>query len=65
MDLRIFTTFFLFINKGYFAALASTAIEQYYGFSAAFALPTAIFLVDFAIILVTKDNYLRSPPDDR
>jgi POT family proton-dependent oligopeptide transporter len=63
MGIRIFTTFFLFINIGSFAALASTALEQNYGFSAAFALPTAVFLVGFAIIWATQDHYLSNPPD--
>ncbi|KAL4758401.1 uncharacterized protein BDW70DRAFT_170384 [Aspergillus foveolatus] len=40
---RIFTTFFLVINVGSFAALASTMIEQKYGYSAAFALPSGFF----------------------
>lgn len=59
----MFATFFLFINAGCFAALASVEIEQFYGFSAAFALPMTVFIVGFIAILTSKDRYISSVPD--
>ena len=60
---RIFTTFFLFINVGSFAASISTTIEQTYGFSAAFALPTVVFSFGFVTTLAGRNKYVSREPD--
>ncbi|KAM5429092.1 hypothetical protein McanMca71_007977 [Microsporum canis] len=49
---------------GSLAALVSTIIEQKYGFSAAFALPTTVFLVGLIILLASKDQYISRAPDN-
>ncbi|KAH8696354.1 oligopeptide transporter [Talaromyces proteolyticus] len=59
----IFSMFFLFINVGSFAAAACTAIEQRYGFTMAFALPTVIFITGFTILLISKDGYISRAPE--
>ncbi|KAM5442617.1 hypothetical protein MferCBS31731_002496 [Microsporum ferrugineum] len=61
---RIFTMFFLYINVGSLASLASTTIEQKYGFSVAFALPTIVFLIGLIILLTGKDQYVSHAPDN-
>ncbi|KAM5485001.1 hypothetical protein MaudMau93_005540 [Microsporum audouinii] len=61
---RIFTMFFLYINVGSLASLASTTIEQKYGFSVAFALPTIVFLIGLIILLTSKDQYVSHAPDN-
>lgn len=60
---RIFTTFFVFINMGSFAASVSTTIEQKYGFSAAFALPTVVFSIGFVTTLAGRNKYVSREPD--
>ncbi|KAL6235019.1 POT family-domain-containing protein [Aspergillus navahoensis] len=55
--------FFLFINVGSFAALASTTIEQKYGFSAAFALPTVVFSIGFVVTWAGRNKYVSREPD--
>lgn len=60
---RMFATYFLFINAGCLAALASVEIEQSYGFSAAFAIPMTVFIIGFIAFVTTKDRYTSSAPD--
>ncbi|KAE8137336.1 POT family-domain-containing protein [Aspergillus pseudotamarii] len=60
---RIFSTFYLFISIGSFGPMLTTTIEQKYGFSAAFALPILVFLIGFAVILASKDQYVTRPPE--
>ncbi|KAH8690261.1 oligopeptide transporter [Talaromyces proteolyticus] len=61
---RIVTTFFIYVNIGSFSSLATTAIEKYHGFTAAFALPLLVFLIGFAIMMASKDRYVSHPPDN-
>ncbi|KAF2865802.1 H+/oligopeptide symporter [Massariosphaeria phaeospora] len=60
---RIFTMFFMYINVGSFAPLATTTIEQRYGFPAAFGLPAAVFVGGVVTILATQHRYVQSPPN--
>ncbi|OJZ83582.1 hypothetical protein ASPFODRAFT_35061 [Aspergillus luchuensis CBS 106.47] len=60
---RVFATYFLFINAGCLAALASVEIEQSYGFSAAFAIPMTVFIIGFIALMTSKDQYNSSAPD--
>ncbi|KAF2017802.1 oligopeptide transporter [Aaosphaeria arxii CBS 175.79] len=61
---RIFLLLFMIINLGSFSVLATTTIEQKYGFTAAFALPTAVCVVGFLIMYATKSRYVETPPDN-
>jgi POT family proton-dependent oligopeptide transporter len=60
---RIFTTFFIYVNIGSVTSMVTTPVEKYYGFTAAFALPLVVFLVELVIILASKDRYVSLPPD--
>ncbi|PYH40240.1 H+/oligopeptide symporter [Aspergillus saccharolyticus JOP 1030-1] len=60
---RMFATYFLFINAGCLAALASVEIEHSYGFSAAFAIPMTVFIIGFIALIHSKDRYNSSAPD--
>ncbi|OKL60563.1 hypothetical protein UA08_03946 [Talaromyces atroroseus] len=59
----IFSMFFIFINVGTLAAAACTTIEQRYGFTLAFALPTVIFITGFTVLLRSKDGYISRAPE--
>ncbi len=52
----------MYINLGGFSAVLTTKIEQQYGFSAAFSLPTAVFITGIATILATQHRYIHSQP---
>lgn len=59
---RIFASFFICFNAGAFLAFSTTVVEQRYGFSKAFALPGAVFLIGFIIVCVSKNNYVSRKP---
>lgn len=54
--------FFLFINVGSLAASVCTAVEQRYGFTWAFALPTIVFFAGLAVLLAGKNQYINHAP---
>lgn len=55
--------FFIFLNVGAAAGSGCTAIEQRYGFTFAFALPTVVCTIGTTLIFVTKDWLVSRPPE--
>jgi POT family proton-dependent oligopeptide transporter len=47
---------------GSLAAIATTTIEMKYGFTAAFSVPTIVFFIGFAAILLGKKYLVHHPP---
>lgn len=55
-------TFYMFINIGSLSSIATTVLEQHYGFSVAFSLPLLAFMVALLVLHVGKKYYVTYPP---
>ncbi|OLL22605.1 putative peptide transporter ptr2 [Neolecta irregularis DAH-3] len=61
---RIFMYFYFGINVGSLSALATTNLRSRVGYWAAFILPTCVFTLAIAILLLGRKLYIVRPPED-
>ncbi|EEQ32041.1 peptide transporter ptr2 [Microsporum canis] len=59
---RVYMVFYMCINTGSLAAIATTELELHIGFWAAFLLPLCMFLVGFTVLIVGRKLYVVRPP---
>ncbi|KAI8071321.1 POT family-domain-containing protein [Gongronella butleri] len=59
---RIFNMFYWSINVGSLSAVATTSLEKYIGFWPAYLLPTCMFIIGIAVVILGRKQYVQSPP---
>jgi dipeptide/tripeptide permease len=59
---RCFALFYLCINVGSIAAIATTMLESHVGFWSAYLLPLIMFGVGFTVLVKGKKKYVIKPP---
>lgn len=59
---RIMMIFYMCINVGSLASLATTSLEKYVGFWSAYLLPLFMFIVGFAALVAGRKKYVIKPP---
>jgi dipeptide/tripeptide permease len=59
---RVFMVFYMCINIGSIAAVATVLLEANVGFWAAFLLPLLVFIVGYIVLVRGKERYVIKPP---
>ncbi|KAI9675580.1 MAG: peptide transporter ptr2 [Caeruleum heppii] len=59
---RIYMIFYLCINFGALASIATTELEKNVGFWAAYLLPMLLFVIGFCVLVVGRKKYVVRPP---
>ncbi|KAK2861414.1 hypothetical protein FQN49_004219 [Arthroderma sp. PD_2] len=59
---RVYMIFYMCINIGSLAAIATTELELHIGFWSAYLLPLCMFLVGFIVLIVGRKLYIVRPP---
>ncbi|EFR05005.1 peptide transporter PTR2-A [Nannizzia gypsea CBS 118893] len=59
---RVYMIFYMCINTGSLAAIATTELELHIGFWAAYLLPLCMFIVGFVVLIVGRKVYVVRPP---
>lgn len=59
---KLFNMFYWGINVGSLSAIATTSLEKYVGFWAAYLLPTLMFIPGIITVIAGRNQYVQNPP---